>query len=470
VDPNRSSPGGLPPIILSEAAAGAPEDPSRRDYTGWVLLAILFFITLWFALAGSLSEPKNANAVGHQQRISTLRSTFDWDASIRAIRPTSQTESRNEAVQSLVDQVAPTKNTSVADADLWLALTYEIKGKIARANIPDVASEPYQAIYGSSKLSANQVRNLSRQLDSTDFLDQLALAHASKKAGDPRPYAQLGNAQKGWWLIGGVFVGGIFMLGGLVAGIAFASAQSAGKITYRGHPQSPISLLTADRLALRAAQLFLAFFVISMIPAFMGQIRFADFAVTIATGTATILAAITLAKFPIGTDRFSLKALGISSPNLGRHIGLGLLAFCIELPIALIVGVIGTKIFSFLPEPHHPASDALATASPAAIFAVFFSACIVAPFWEEIMFRGLLFPAISRVAPNASRRVLFGAIASSLLFASIHPQGIALWFALGTVGVASCILVQYSRSLVPSVVMHAAHNFTLLVVGIVVSR
>ena len=86
------------------------------------------------------------------------------------------------------------------------------------------------------------------------------------------------------------------------------------------------------------------------------------------------------------------------------------------------------------------------------------------------MFRGLLFPAISRVAPNASRRVLFGAIASSLLFASIHPQGIALWFALGTVGVASCILVQYSRSLVPSIVMHAAHNFTLLVVGIVVSR
>lgn len=389
---------------------------------------------------------------------------------MESIRPGLKNPSHSEALRSLLEVVAPVKNASPEDANLWTALTYELNGKITRAEIPKAASPPYQEIYGTPKLTPDQAQKLARRLDSKNFLDQLAMAHASKKAGDSGPYNRLGNASKGWWLIGGIFIGGLFMFGGISTGIALGSAQLAGKIRYRGHPQYPISTLTADRLALRAAQLFLAFFIISLIPQFIGERRFSDVGVTFANGIATILAAIWLTRLPINGQTFSLSSLGITTQNLGRNVGLGLLAFVIELPIALIVGTIGTKIFSFLPEPHHPASDALSNASLPAIAAVLFSASVVAPFWEEMMFRGLLFPAISRITPNRSKRVLTGAIVSSLLFASVHPQGIALWFALGTVGLASCILVQYSRSLVPSMVMHAAHNFTLLVVTLVMTR
>ncbi len=389
---------------------------------------------------------------------------------MQSIRPGAKNPSHSEALKSLADAVTPLKNATTEDANLWTAVTYELNGKISRREIPKAASAPYQEIYGNPKLTPDQAQKLSRRLDSKSFLDQLAMAHAAQKAGNPGPYNQLGDAAKGWWLIGGIFIGGLFMFGGIATGIALGSAQLAGKIRYRGHPQFPISALTADRLALRAAQLFLAFFIISLVPQLIGERRFSDVGVTFATGSATILAAIWLTRVPINGQKFSLSSLGFTTQNLGRNVGLGLLAFVIELPIALIVGTIGTKIFSFLPEPHHPASDALANASLPAIAAVLFSASVVAPFWEEMMFRGLLFPAISRITPNRSKRVITGAIVSSLLFASVHPQGIALWFALGTVGVASCILVQYSRSLVPSVVMHAAHNFTLLVVTLVMNR
>ena len=459
-----------PPTLPPYVEIDSPGAPTPREYTGWVLLVILFAFSLSMALASSLVPGRAATSADHQQRVSTLRSSFDWNASMQSVRPGSKNPSHSEALRSLVDAVAPLKNATTEDANLWTAVTYELNGKISRSEIPKAASAPYQEIYGVPKLTPDAAKKLSRRLDSKSFLDQLAMAHAAQKAGNPGPYNQLGNASKGWWLIGGIFVGGLFMFGGIATGIALGSAQLAGKIRYRGHPQFPISALTADRLALRAAQLFVAFFIISLVPQLIGERRFSGVGVTFATGFATILAAIWLTRVPINGQRFSLASLGFTTQDLGRNVGLGLLAFVIELPIALIVGTIGTKIFSFLPEPHHPASDALANASLPAIAAVLFSASVVAPFWEEMMFRGLLFPAISRITPNRSKRVITGAIVSSLLFASVHPQGIALWFALGTVGLASCILVQYSRSLVPSMVMHAAHNFTLLVVTLVMTR
>ena len=447
-----------------------PEPNSHREYTGWVLLFILFAITLAGALVGSLTPSAASANVDHEQRISTLRSSFDLAASYRKFAPAAADQSKTEALKALLEQVAPGKNKNSSDANLWLVATYELNQKVAIKEIPAVASAPYQKIYGSAKLTKSQVARISKQLPNPTYLDQVALAHANQKAGDSGPHDALGDPAKGWIALGGILLGVALTVVGVFAGIAVFSAQLAGRITYRGHPQSPISRLTADRLALRAAQVFLAFFIISLIPQIFGERRFSDSGVTLATGLATMAAVIGLARLSIAGERFSLAALGYSTRDLARHIGLGLLAYVIELPLALIVGLIGTKIFSFLPEPHHPASDMLATASPLAIFAVFFSACVVAPFWEEMMFRGMLFPAISRLVPNPSKRVLIGALISSLLFASVHPQGIALWFALGTVGLASCVLVQYSRSMVPSMVMHAAHNFTLLVVGLVMTR
>ena len=62
------------------------------------------------------------------------------------------------------------------------------------------------------------------------------------------------------------------------------------------------------------------------------------------------------------------------------------------------------------------------------------------------------------------------ALVSSFLFASIHPQGPVLWAALASVALFSCFLAQKTRSLVPSITMHLAHNTTLLALTLLVSR
>jgi membrane protease YdiL (CAAX protease family) len=80
------------------------------------------------------------------------------------------------------------------------------------------------------------------------------------------------------------------------------------------------------------------------------------------------------------------------------------------------------------------------------------------------MFRGLYFPALGR----SVGLIASGGI-SSLIFAAIHPTGVAVWLALGSIGAVSCALSCHTRSVVPSIIMHGLHNTTLLVASMLIS-
>lgn len=51
-----------------------------------------------------------------------------------------------------------------------------------------------------------------------------------------------------------------------------------------------------------------------------------------------------------------------------------------------------------------------------------------------------------------------GILATSLLFAAIHPTGIPAWLALATTGAFAAITVHQTGSLVPAIVLHGIHN------------
>ncbi|HMP90672.1 MAG TPA: CPBP family intramembrane metalloprotease [Kiritimatiellia bacterium] len=80
-------------------------------------------------------------------------------------------------------------------------------------------------------------------------------------------------------------------------------------------------------------------------------------------------------------------------------------------------------------------------------------AVVVAPVVEELLFRGVLLPAISRLAG-----VKFAIVAVSILFAAVHgtylPQSI-IFFILS---VAFCLAYIYRQSIVTSIAMHALFN------------
>ncbi|MEA2553045.1 MAG: protease family protein, partial [Fimbriimonadaceae bacterium] len=95
----------------------------------------------------------------------------------------------------------------------------------------------------------------------------------------------------------------------------------------------------------------------------------------------------------------------------------------------------------------------------------FVSAAVIAPFWEEIMFRGTILPALSTVLG----RPLWGILLSSFMFAAIHPQGVPLWLGLGLIGGMNAMLAYQTKSLVPSITVHAINNSLVLALGLLIS-
>ncbi len=91
-----------------------------------------------------------------------------------------------------------------------------------------------------------------------------------------------------------------------------------------------------------------------------------------------------------------------------------------------------------------------------------FLASIQAPIVEELIFRGTLLTALSGLFRSNRYHIVLAITVSSLLFASIHPQGFALWLVLGGIGVINSVLCYQTRSVMPGMFMHGIYNGALL--------
>lgn len=87
--------------------------------------------------------------------------------------------------------------------------------------------------------------------------------------------------------------------------------------------------------------------------------------------------------------------------------------------------------------------------------AMFLVVAGVAPFFEELLFRGFLFPVLAR-----GGRVTLALVASALLFGAIHlqPAGLPI---LSTLGLVLALAVRRTGSLWPAIWVHACWNGSL---------
>lgn len=83
---------------------------------------------------------------------------------------------------------------------------------------------------------------------------------------------------------------------------------------------------------------------------------------------------------------------------------------------------------------------------------------IVAPFTEELFFRGLLFPALRRRRSLASAAVISGSI-----FAFFHMVP-ALFVPYVVIGAALAVVYEASGSIIPSMALHSLNNTVALLV------
>lgn len=140
-----------------------------------------------------------------------------------------------------------------------------------------------------------------------------------------------------------------------------------------------------------------------------------------------------------------LRSLGwrMTSPNVLAYAVLGGAA------LPFIISAIGNLLHT--PKVSTP-MDQIPNSIPLAIMAV-----TLAPFFEELFFRGLLQPLLTRTFG-----LIFGVLLTAALFGGLHAAEYSfVWqyvVAIGLVGVALGFVRAWTNSIVPTTIMHGCFN------------
>ena len=163
--------------------------------------------------------------------------------------------------------------------------------------------------------------------------------------------------------------------------------------------------------------------------------------------------------------------------RLGLHRGkgfwrealVGIVSYVGMLPLIAVGAVLAVLLQKAgAPSAAHPVIGLL-NESPAMAATVVFVGVVAAPILEEIMFRGALYHHLRSVTRRRAVMLsaLLSATFSGLLFAAIHPQGVAGLPALTAIGFGLALVREWRGSLVAPIVAHACINSVTFAIALV---
>ena len=148
---------------------------------------------------------------------------------------------------------------------------------------------------------------------------------------------------------------------------------------------------------------------------------------------------------PISEDWFRLKFRS-------NWILWGLGGYLVALPVVIVVSLINQQLWQGQGGSNPILPLALEGRDSLALLIFFVTACVAAPVFEEIIFRGFLLPSLTRYVP------VWGAVfASSLLFAIAHLS-LSEVLPLLALGMVLGIVYTRSRNLLASMLLHGLWN------------
>lgn len=115
------------------------------------------------------------------------------------------------------------------------------------------------------------------------------------------------------------------------------------------------------------------------------------------------------------------------------------------------------------PSMAHPLISQLRNATAADIIPYFVMMCILAPVMEEIAFRGMLYRHLRDLSRTWTFGILFSALAVSLLFAAVHPQGLMATPLLASLACGFVLAREWRGTLIPAIIAHGLNNSLILV-------
>jgi len=455
------------------ATPGSPfsEDPPEmaihRTWIGWALLFLFFTFSIGSALSAVVSNKGSSP----MESARTLRSqvivglTFRAsapdlvDANINQLKEMLKESKDEEAVawRLLIDRLEPTKQkTTSKEAEKALASLKNSSDAGNRA-VAEFLSQPAfngqkglpELIPGLSSLPPKDLRK--------EIANVIVLEAAGKKAEAAKifPISRIGSFL---FAIGSVM---LLIALGVGAWLYYIIGSKTGQIRPKGFPTGPITEVMADRLAIRAGILLLAFTSFLIFRSGLNAIKAVaanpslDPIFDLIPYAVMVALVLLLPKDALFGEKFKTKGIGVSLDNFASKLGIGTAGWFANSALLVVAVIVSIPLMKFLPTNSHPAGEQmLANPDAATMIQVLLMGSVAAPIWEEIVFRGLLFPAIAKKMNSVG----WGVFLSSLLFAAIHPQGPGAWLLLGTIGGLNCVLTYYTKSLVPGIILHALNN------------
>ncbi len=140
-------------------------------------------------------------------------------------------------------------------------------------------------------------------------------------------------------------------------------------------------------------------------------------------------------------------------------ISTGIVAYLAMIPIYILALVALTQVmqlFNYTPPVQAPVQMLLKEDSQRILLGMTFLVGIAGPFFEEILFRGILYRVIRDYVG-----VMRGMLITSILFAGIHAH-LAAFFPILLLGLTLNYLYEKTHSILPGAIMHAMHN-TLMI-------
>jgi hypothetical protein len=123
----------------------------------------------------------------------------------------------------------------------------------------------------------------------------------------------------------------------------------------------------------------------------------------------------------------------------------------------MIVSIAGAVISALFGDPPDQdlVTDLRDEDSAAVLVGFALMTCVIAPLAEEFFFRGFLFRALAE-----RLGLLWGVVIGGAIFGLVHWPGGSLEGAavLGALGAMLCLMVYYTASLLPCIIMHASFN------------
>jgi membrane protease YdiL (CAAX protease family) len=423
---------------------------TKRLWFGWISLALFLAMLISLSVStyfGRTSKKDNLSQIEQQfaTQVGATKSKA-WPAEAPAQTDQDLAELRQKG----------TSGAAYAAAYMDLSGKPPLESDVA---VLKAASSPrlraIAVILESKKLDRTTLDKLTKPLG-PGKLDSYVRLRAREKAGLSADWSEF---QKNALGIAVIAVGLAICIIASPFIIAFIFLYKHPDLIRRGHPALPMSLFQSDVFALRAAQLLLAFFGLNVLFELSQPKQLVSGAWSLIGSMVSIAAIVTLVRgefLGVRTANFQRA----DAPRTAIPIGIGI--YIASVPAIILVGLLGMKLFSGLPTPEHDAATALATSGLWSTVAIVFGAVIVAPIVEEIIFRGLILPALHRFTGKAWIAIVI----TNLLFASMHSTGIPAWGALAMIGVVCSFAVYQTGSLYPAMVMHGIHNGMLVTLAI----